>query len=221
MLEVPSAEDNAIDGPLVSHLDSPPSVTGNCTKRGLCWATADHALGLHLCFLFTDRFSRRADMFAVTTAEYAAEGTANSLINRGIPLWGCPRSILSDNGLPFRSRLSHVTYELVGVRKIATSSYHPSGCGGVEGVNHTMAQLLAMVVTEFQDEWDSQLLHVKFACNNSVGAATDLASNDVHMGKLPRLALTNFDRSGVAGYQSLARDHLAYCDLASERQCMP
>ena len=27
-----------------------------------------------------------------------------------------------------------------------------------------------------------------------------------------------FDRSGVDGHQSLARDHLAYCDLASEHQ---
>ena len=27
-----------------------------------------------------------------------------------------------------------------------------------------------------------------------------------------------FDRSGVVGHQSLARDHLAYCDLATDRQ---
>ena len=45
VLEVPSAEDNTIDGPLVRRLDSPPSVTGNCGKSGLCWAIADHALG--------------------------------------------------------------------------------------------------------------------------------------------------------------------------------
>ena len=38
--------------------------------------------------LFTDRFSRRADMYAVTAAESTAEGTANILINRYIPLWG-------------------------------------------------------------------------------------------------------------------------------------
>ena len=38
------------------------------------------------------------------------------------------------------------------------------------------------------------------------------------MGRLPRLPLTIFDRSGVVGHQSLARDHLAHCDLASERQ---
>ena len=36
-------------------------------------------------------------------------------------------------------------------------------------------------------------------------------------GQAPAPPLTIFDRSGVAGHQSLARDHLAYCDLASER----
>ena len=38
------------------------------------------------------------------------------------------------------------------------------------------------------------------------------------MGRLPRLPLSIFDRSGVAGRHSLARDQLTYCDLASERQ---
>ena len=38
------------------------------------------------------------------------------------------------------------------------------------------------------------------------------------MGSLPRLPLTMFNRTGVVGHQSLARDHLAYCDLATDRQ---
>ena len=37
--------------------------------------------------LFTDRFSRRANMYVVTAAEFTADGTANILINRYIPLW--------------------------------------------------------------------------------------------------------------------------------------
>ena len=61
-------------------------------------------------------------------------------------------------------------------------------------------------------------LHVEFAYNNSVSAATGLAPNEVHMGRLPRLPLTIFERTGVFGNQSLARDHLAYCDLATDRQ---
>ena len=80
-----------------------------------------------------------------------------------------------------------------------------------------MAQMLAMV-NKRQDDWDSQLPHVEFAYNNSVSAATGLAPNEVYMGRLPRLPLTIFDRSAVVGHQRLARDHLPYCDLASERQ---
>ena len=168
--------------------------------------------------LFTDRFSLRADMFPVTAAEFTAEGTANILVNQYIPLWGCQRTMLSDNGLHFCSKLSQAVYQLFGVHKLATGSYHPNCNGGVERVSHTMVQMLAMVVNERQDDWDLHLPHVEFAYNNSASAATGLAPNEVHMGRLPRLPLTVFDRTGVVGHQSLARDHLAYCDLATDRQ---
>ena len=52
----------------------------------------------------------------------------------------------------------------------------------------------------------------------SASAATGLVPNEVHLGKLPRLPLIIFDRSGVTVHQSLARDDLAYCNLASECQ---
>ena len=69
----------------------------------------------YLVLLFTDRFSRRPDMYGVTVPEFTAEGTANVLSNRCIPLWRCPRSILSDNGLQFGSKLSQAVYKLLGV----------------------------------------------------------------------------------------------------------
>ena len=81
-----------------------------------------------------------------------------------------------------------------------------------------MAQKLAMVVNELQNSWDEQLLHVEFAYSNSVITATGLASREVHMGRLPHLPLTLFERTRVPGHQSLARDYLALCDLATDRQ---
>ena len=45
-------------------------------------------------------------------------------------------------------------YKLLGMRKIATSAYHPNGNGGVERVNHTMTKMLAKVVDQRQDDWD-------------------------------------------------------------------
>ena len=89
--------------------------------------------------LFADGFSRRADMVVVTADTFTAEGTANIPINRYILLWGCPRSILSDNGPQFCLKLSHAVYRLLGVRKIATSSYHPNSNSGVERAKHATA----------------------------------------------------------------------------------
>ena len=60
--------------------------------------------------LITDRFSRRADMFAVTAADFTAEGTANILVNQYIPLSRCPRTILSDNGLQGDNFLNILRY---------------------------------------------------------------------------------------------------------------
>ena len=176
------------------------------------------ARGNSYILLFTDRFSRRADMFAVTTAEFTAEGTANILVNHFIPLWGCPSTLLSDNGPQFCARLATAVYKLLGIHKLTTSAYHPSGNGGVERVNHTMAQMLAMVCNEHQNDWDVRLPHVEYAYNNSVSAATGLAPNEVHIGRLPRLPLAVFDRSYGGTHQNLDRDQLAYCDLARERQ---
>ena len=70
-----------------------------------------------------------------------------------------------------------------------------------------MAEMLAMVVNERQDDWDLRLPHVEFAYNNSVSAATGLAPNEVPAGRLPRLPLAVFERTGVTGRQSLTRDH--------------
>ena len=49
---------------------------------------------------------------------------------------------------------------------------------------------------------------MEFAYKNSVSTASSLAPKEVHMGRLPRLPLAVFGRSGAADHQSLARDHL-------------
>ena len=85
-------------------------------------------------------------------------------------------------------------------------------------MNRAMFQILAMVFNELQDNWDEQPPHVEFAYNNSVSAPTGLAPNEVHMGRFLHLPLAICERAGVAGHQTLARDHLALFDLATDRQ---
>ena len=157
-------------------------------------------------------------MYATTEAQFTASGTADILVDRHIPLWGCPVTLLSDNGLQFYSKLSLALYDRLGINKIATSSYHPCTNGGVERVKHTMALMFAMVGDEQLSDWDIQPPHVESAYNNSVSAAPGLAPNEMHTGCLPRLPPTAFDLPNIGGHQSLNRNQLAYIDLATARQ---
>ena len=70
-------------------------------------------------------------MYAVCVAEFTAKGTADILVNKYIPRWGCPASHFSDNGLHFCSKLSPAVHKLLGMRKIATRAYHPNVNGGI------------------------------------------------------------------------------------------
>ena len=133
-------------------LPNSPGISVSVDYFGLLPTTAR---GNSYILLFTDRFSRRADMSAVTAAEFTAECTANILVNRFILLWECPSTLLSDNGLQFCAQLATAVYKLLGVHKLTTSAYHPSGNVGVERVNHTMAQMLAIVCNEHQNDWDA------------------------------------------------------------------
>lgn len=106
----------------------------------------------------------------------------------------------------------------MGMRKLATRAYHPVDNTETEVVHHTIALLLLMVANEHQNNWDEQWSNVKVAFKNSVSAPTELAPDEVHLGRLPRLPISVIKRYGASGNLNLGRDQLEYCDLQRERQ---
>ena len=81
-----------------------------------------------------------------------------------------------------------------------------------------MTQMFSVGSDEQQDNWDELLPHVEPAYTNSIHASTGLAPNEVNKGRLPRLPLSVLHSPNIDGHQSPDRDHLAYCNLATERQ---
>ena len=75
-----------------------------------------------------------------------------------------------------------------------------------------------IVCNEHQNDMGAHLSHVEYVYNNSASAATGLASNEVHIGRLTRPPLAVFDNSYGGARQGLDHDYLAYCDPARERQ---
>ena len=91
----------------------------------------------------------------------------------GFLVLSCPTTDIN-----FCAQLATAVYKLLGTHKLTTSTYHPSENGGVECVNHTMAQMIAMVCND-QNDWDVHLPHVEYVYNNSFSVITGLASNEV------------------------------------------
>lgn len=81
-----------------------------------------------------------------------------------------------------------------------------------------MAQMSSIVVHECQDDRDAHLPHVQCAYNNSASAATNLAPNENHLRRLPRLPPMILERNFADGYQSLQRDQLASYNLVRDHQ---
>ena len=127
-------------------------------------------------------------------------------------------TLLSDNGSECVARLSLATYKLMRIRKIATTIFHPKSNGGVERVNHSLAQKLSLVISEQQDDWDEWLPYVVQAYKNSVSAATGLVPNEIHLGRMPRLPMTIIDECVVKGHSGEKQDQLLYLDIVRERQ---
>ena len=108
----------------------------------------------HILLLYTDRFSWHIAAYAATQDERTGEGTARIFVEQYISLSRCPHTLSSDNGSEFVARLSLAIFKLMRIRKIATTAFYPKSNGGVGGVNHSLAQMLSLVVSEHRDDWD-------------------------------------------------------------------
>ena len=124
--------------------------------------------------------------------------------------------------LPWFATITKVTGMHIfplGVQKLTTSAYSSSGNGGVKRAYNTMVKIQAMVCNEHQRDWDAHLFHAEYAYNNSASVAAGLTSNEkVNIRRLPCPFLAVIDRPYDRAHQSFDCDHLAYCDLALERQ---
>lgn len=120
--------------------------------------------------IFIDRFTRWPEAFAVPNQD--SETIARLLVQEVIPRHGCPRSLLSDRGAPFLSKLSQAIYEILGIRKLNTTAYHPACNGLVERFNHTIVAMIATYTNEYPNDWDEHLNYCLWAYRTAINDST-------------------------------------------------
>lgn len=186
---MPSTEKHVAAGSLALHLDAPVRGAWHRYRRRFVWPSSGHASGQQLYLVLQSPFQppRGHGRSHCSQNHSSLQGTANVLINKYIPLWGYPRRLLSGHGLQETSRSFRKLYtcKLLGVRKVATSSYHPNCNDSVERAIHTMAEVMVMVANERQDDGGCAATSrwIRVLHNNSVIATTVLAPIEFLVGR--------------------------------------
>jgi hypothetical protein len=120
--------------------------------------------------VFVCRFTKWVEAFAVPNQD--SETIARLLVQEIIPRHGCPRSLLSDRGSPFLSKLSKSIYELLSIKKLNTTAYHPQANGGAERLMPVIATMLSVYSADYPNDWDEHLNYCLFAIRTAVHDTT-------------------------------------------------
>jgi len=133
--------------------------------------------------IFTDHFSKYIIMQA--TPDQESKTIANLLVEKIVCHHGAPTKLLTDRGKNFLSALATNVYNILKIKKLTTSAYHPQTDGVNERINRTACDMLSMYVATDQLDWDQHLPFIQFAYNSSVHAATKVSPFKILYGREP------------------------------------
>ena len=127
-------------------------------------------LGNRHVVVFQDYLTKWAMVFPVP--DQRAQRLARLLVEEIVPLFGVPECLLSDRGANLLSHLMMDVCELLGVKKLNTTSYHPQCNGMVERFNRTLKTMLRKHAGRFGLQWDQYLSGVLWAYRNTPHEST-------------------------------------------------
>ena len=99
---------------------------------------------------------------------------------------GIPDEILTDQGANFMSTLLEEMYQLLHIKKIRTTPYHPQTDGLVERFNGTLKSMLRKFVSRNQKDWDEYLPYLLFAYREVPQETTGFSPFDLLYGRQVR-----------------------------------
>uniref|UniRef100_A0A9J7ZU93 Gypsy retrotransposon integrase-like protein 1 n=1 Tax=Cyprinus carpio carpio TaxID=630221 RepID=A0A9J7ZU93_CYPCA len=122
---------------------------------------------------------------AVALRNISAKSVADALF-RLISRVGIPKEILTDQGTAFMSRTLSELYELLGIKAVRTSVYHPQTDGLIERFNRTLKTMIRKFVQEDAKNWDRWLEPLLFAVREVPQASTGFSPFELLYGRQPR-----------------------------------
>ena len=128
-------------------------------------------------------------MQAIVTSLQTAKCTAQNLWDNFIVYYGLLEKILTNQGHNFESDLLKVLCEIVQVKKIRTSGYHPQVNGQCKCFNVTLIIMLGTLPEKPKSTWREQVPTLVHAYNCTRNNATDFSPYYLMFGWKPHLPI--------------------------------
>lgn len=139
--------------------------------------------GNRYILVFTDHFTKWVEIFAISRID--ALTIAQIFVEQIVLRLGTPKMILSDRGKPLIGQVMKHGEDLLQIKQITTSAYHPQTNGLTERFNKTLVTILSMFVSNNQNDWDEYLPYVAFAYRTTVQSSTKFSPFYLMYGRQP------------------------------------
>ena len=137
--------------------------------------------------VIVDHFTRYVQ--AYVTKNHTARTTARILYNNYFSVFGFPQRLMSDQGTEFCRKVISAMCNLLGIKKIRTTPYHPQTNGSAERVHQTLQRMIGKLDPEKRKKWPYHIGSILIAYNATRSMVTGFSPYFLMFGRRPRLPI--------------------------------
>ena len=172
--------------------------------------------------IITDLFTKTLMVKAVPNKETTT--AVKTIVENWCCMYGFPEKCLTDRGKEYQSGIWDATCELLDIRRIKTTPFHPECDGQSERVVQTVKKMITCYVNDNQDNWDEFLPQLTYAYNTSVHDSTKFSPFEMTYGYVAKIPIDLMypDRNNLMLSKNSPRPNrtetrtIKFCDTVEE-----